>query len=492
MRPFLKAGAMQNDGFVHLLISLWDHPDPRRMEELITCLRRNIANPNIYRIHVFYESKTGAWNDVLIDEKISVILIKEYPTYKMFIDHANRYLRGKIVAIANADIFFDGSLDLLRGYDMAGKCLALTRYNEAPYKSWRGSIWERNCGSQDAWIFHSPLPDGFYDIRIGYLGCDSWVAWEMDRVGIAVSNPSMDIKAWHLHAERDMIVDKLSDDRSYHSIILEKETGKPLKHKMVPIEPLGRWKVYTVYSPSHEVLYNKWFLGTMKDDFDVISRCLEQSCEKAEFYTNGWVETVFNKIPVILGAIDSTPENGLFIFSDVDIQFFSPIKEDLLKILSDLPNTDMFFQQDAIKESTGIPNYCTGFFLCKSNSRTRKFWELVGERMKKEGRGDQDSVNYLLKAKVVPGLKVDFLPLKFWATNSGFAYSRRWEPGFYLDIPQDILMHHANWTVGNKNKIEQMEYVSRKKSLLDFKKKYFGSEKKRCYANLRQQSVKKV
>ena len=35
----------------------------------------------------------------------------------------------------------------------------------------------------------------------------------------------------------------------------------------------------------------------------------------------------------------------------------------------------------------------------------------------------------------------------------------QWEPGCELNIPQDIVMHHANWTIGIENKIAQLQYV---------------------------------
>jgi len=48
-------------GFVHLLVSLWDCPDPSRRAELLACLRRNREDPNIAGIHVFLEGDGSAW-----------------------------------------------------------------------------------------------------------------------------------------------------------------------------------------------------------------------------------------------------------------------------------------------------------------------------------------------------------------------------------------------------------------------------------------------
>jgi hypothetical protein len=39
-----------------------------------------------------------------------------------------------------------------------------------------------------------------------------------------------------------------------------------------------------------------------------------------------------------------------------------------------------------------------------------------------------------------------------------------WNGEEYNDIPKSILMHHANWTVGVKNKIKLLEYIKRELS----------------------------
>ncbi len=291
-------------------------------------------------------------------------------------------------------------------------------------------------------------------------------------------NPSVDVKAWHVHAQRELIEDKFASERSYHSVCFDPNTRKPLFQKYLPIEPLKRWKLYTTYSESHERLYRDWFLATLQDDFEIMARRLDQSCESAEFYEKGWVKTVLNKIPLILEAIDSGPENSFFIFSDVDIQFFSPIQGEIRKLLSEQPSVDIFFQQDAIKDPSGKPNLCTGFFVCKANAKTRLFWTMVGARMREKERGDQDSANYIWKAKLVQSLRLAFLPVSFWATNSAMTSPTRWEPGLYLEMPEGILLHHANWTVGVSNKIAQLEYIKRKKNLLDFKARRFPDRRR--------------
>ena len=53
--------------------------------------------------------------------------------------------------------------------------------------------------SQDAWIFVPPLPRLVSDFNLGKLGCDNRLAYEAERVGLIVSNPSRSVRARHLH-----------------------------------------------------------------------------------------------------------------------------------------------------------------------------------------------------------------------------------------------------------------------------------------------------
>ena len=40
-----------------------------------------------------------------------------------------------------------------------------------------------------------------------------------------------------------------------------------------------------------------------------------------------------------------------------------------------------------------------------------------------------------------------------------------WQLGDEVKVPADVILHHANWTIGMDNKIKQLEYV---KSLVSF------------------------
>jgi hypothetical protein len=137
-----------------------------------------------------------------------------------------------------------------------------------------------------------------------------------------------------------------------------------------------------------------------------------------------------------------------------------PTPRCLRRLLAEYPDVDIFFQTDAWKNASGLGNICTGFFICKANIRTRAFWTLVGECMRRLGEGDQRTSQEIIRRNVILGLKVGYLPPEFWGPGSLQTSPARWEPGLPLAPPMDILMHHANWTVGTANKLKQLEYVA--------------------------------
>lgn len=205
-RGFLKlpGGDKETDIKTHLLISFYKEADPDRLRELKRCVQYNIVNPYITDIHVFYEKMgQGSVEEFLRHPRI---VLHDYDmdkngdvTYRYLIDFANANFNGDIVIIANTDIYFDHTLKHFADADFDNTVLALTRYNEGRCGYLNSRIWERNAFSQDCWIFKAPLRGCYADICLGWGGCDNRIAYEMDKAGLVVLNPSEDIKTWHVH-----------------------------------------------------------------------------------------------------------------------------------------------------------------------------------------------------------------------------------------------------------------------------------------------------
>ena len=221
----------------HLLVTFYRETDRSRLMEYRACVKRNLRNPFIERIHVFYENRADSKaEEFLIHPRIQIHDFESPQnqgiTYGHLIDFANQNLAGKTVIIANTDIYFDCSLQALERYDLTNKVLALTRYDCGAYKGWNGKLWSRHDLSQDSWIFRPPLRKFNADIKIGWLGCDNRLAYEMRRGAVHVLNPSLTVKTWHIHKRR------LPASSFAHKTYLEEEDFVR-KRSRVSIQKLG-------------------------------------------------------------------------------------------------------------------------------------------------------------------------------------------------------------------------------------------------------------
>jgi hypothetical protein len=220
----------------------------------------------------------------------------------------------------------------------------------------------------------------------------------------------------------------------------------------VNILPHEKIKLYALYTPSHEVLKDKFFLPSLQDDFEVIFEFCEQTCQSVKFMSEGWTDTTIRKVDLIIRAIKEN-WGSIFIFSDVDIQFFRPIQEAILEHMQD---KDMVIQRNT---PSGV--LCSGFFACRGNEKTLRLWEDVKKTMEQDNSSsDQISLNRCIKRskkKNPYSLSWDYLPDTFF--GGGTLTGCLWNPGMVLPIPHNIMIHHANWTRGIKNKIAQLVYV---------------------------------
>lgn len=203
-------------------------------------------------------------------------------------------------------------------------------------------------------------------------------------------------------------------------------------------------RLYTIYSPSHKRLYDDYFLRTVPDEFDLVTYTTIQHCDSGSFYSQGWDRICYDKIIIFKQACKAN-YGGYFVFSDVDVQFFGPIKEDLITELGDY---DIACQNDCGN------TYCSGFFICRCNDVTqRMFDEMLGGYH----REDQHMMNLMINSL---GVKAKFLDPKKYFTV-GHETMCPWV-GQDFNVPDQMLVHHANWTVGIDRKVELLETVRNK------------------------------
>ena len=249
-------------------------------------------------------------------------------------------------------------------------------------------------------------------------------------------------------------------------------------------------KLYALYTPSHEALAKEWFLPSLGDHYDLrVARQAQNGASDDHRYgTQAFNRTTLAKVELIIQAIDDNIDD-VFVFSDVDIQFFEPAREALE---ASIRGRDIAFQQNQLNGEIN-----SGFLVCRGNTRTLRLWECVRDVMRDRPEwNDQDALNHVMFRRVPAGLRNRFLssatqrrlaalamrgiamhrvchvltlfpnefgvrwgylPIEFFTT--GMTRGTDWAPGQDLKVPKRIVMHHANFCVGVEAKVQQLNEV---------------------------------
>lgn len=206
-------------------------------------------------------------------------------------------------------------------------------------------------------------------------------------------------------------------------------------------------RIHTISSKSHDV-FLPW-INTIKDvypDIDVNITYIDQVCESGIFRTDGWYEATLSKLKAIEKMLDPI-DGSVFVYSDTDVQFFRPFHDTINKLLI---TNDIVFQNDYRGKQ------CTGFFACKRTPIIEYLFSIaiwVLKNRVNNPEGDQMAMHTALKK--LPLLKHSMLPTEFF--TYGY-YKQQWTGEEFI-IPNNIVMHHANWTVGISNKLDMLQYV---------------------------------
>ena len=227
-------------------------------------------------------------------------------------------------------------------------------------------------------------------------------------------------------------------------------------------------KVYIFYTESHKVLLDEWFLPSIYDEYNAELDITEfvQKCESARLGSDGWLETMYFKIETILKGIEENinKQNNVFIHSDIDIQFFGNFIKDCDKLFKQ-SNCDILFQK-------GGRSICLGFFICRANEKTKKFFTDIKTYMKQNKKNDEWNAKLLLNIshdfiqkhyfkkillKNNYDIKWNYLPYRKYINGSLVSISSKYEQ--FKRPPSTTIMHHATCTLGIENKIKQLRYV---------------------------------
>lgn len=278
---------------VTLYINYYTSILPRRQKELDECLQRNDSSPQISRI-------IALTNETVFPKTTKVTWIRgDYsknkynrPTLQDYFNAVNQHVSSpyEISIVANADLFFNETLDPILDYNFYDTCFALTRWeHETPIRMGKSN------NSQDAWVFQGhirPLGWGTANYSLGIFGCDNRLAWELKTAGYHVINPCLDVKVMHIHGSRirnngsDVGGPKATINHTYLSNFKFRSLIGPLPGGIISFSLYGESKRYTYGAIENAKMardiYPEWVIRFYVDE-SVPSEILESlDKEKAE------------------------------------------------------------------------------------------------------------------------------------------------------------------------------------------------------------------
>lgn len=201
-------------------------------------------------------------------------------------------------------------------------------------------------------------------------------------------------------------------------------------------------KLVTYYTESHSSLLTNYFLPSLKDNFEIIKKCGQQISPDGNYFNQGFSETTKDKINFLLQTLQTTEENEIVLFCDVDIIFLGSIENYLNKYTG----YDMVFQE-------GHGGLNTGFFIMKNNEKVRSLLDSVVKNCHMY-HDDQITLNFLIKNTE---LKYNTFDTKIMSVADSLGPKIWVDEAF--DIPEETLVFHACWCAGVENKIKLLNYV---------------------------------
>lgn len=212
-------------------------------------------------------------------------------------------------------------------------------------------------------------------------------------------------------------------------------------------------KLYTFYTPSHKEIYENYFVESFNNylykDFTLDTELGVQKTKNGDFSDPELGSSMDDKIVLLKRAIEENYEKW-FIYADCDIQFFGNIIDDINNYinLGVSENIDMFCQEDC-------NSICAGFLLIKSSKKMYDFIDLISKERHKFNN-DQLAMNHYSNY-----IRYSFLPRNMYYTVGNYNGGRVWNPGEMIYLPNKILLHHANFTIGVRNKILMMDEIKK-------------------------------
>ena len=188
--------SLMKEGVV-LVTQFFISEKPEVLSNIIETLRRNLENPFITEILLLNEQDYD-FSQFNNNYKINQIIIGERLTFKKAFEIMNmKYYNNRKVILANADIYFDETLQLLYHYNFSSKSIIFALLKWANVME--NVTLSLRTDSQDAWIFQTPLHtlliSEYTDFPLGAVRCDNRLAKLLKELNYNVIGPVFAIHA---------------------------------------------------------------------------------------------------------------------------------------------------------------------------------------------------------------------------------------------------------------------------------------------------------
>jgi len=194
--------------------------DEKTRNEIQYCLKQNLNNVLIDKLVVFCEN--GCFTELndfcnlcsLKNKKLLIVPTDDRLSYKQWFDYSfNRYPES-IKILANSDIYFDETIDILYKLDYKNNILySCSRIDLSPTGELVQSTVDKspeslpinNTTSQDCWIFKNKLLNFDCDFILGYENCDVLLKIKSTSAGCDFVNLYEHMKCIHVDSKQKKV-----------------------------------------------------------------------------------------------------------------------------------------------------------------------------------------------------------------------------------------------------------------------------------------------
>ena len=211
-------------------------------------------------------------------------------------------------------------------------------------------------------------------------------------------------------------------------------------------------KIHTLRSPSHDVLFDRFFKPSVEEflSADLVDHVYSQDiCPSGRFDGVGFNAFTSEIVTVVLKALMEDDGEDFFIYSDCDILFFKDCVPDLRRRMKGM---DLLVQRDGNL-------LCSGFMAVRKNKIMEDILHATAEGMvRNPSMNDQ---------QIMQGVVYNN-PCRMDMLDAGCGYgnlSHTTSCGLYntgdrWTLPKDQYLWHANFTIGVPNKVSMLEEAS--------------------------------